>query len=52
MDLNSLRFTADPVSGGSVDIIPTSGNTLTIDSNFTGVSTTINSHLLPGSRLH
>ena len=38
-----LRFTADPKSGGSVDIIPTTGNTLTIDQNFTGVSTTINS---------
>jgi len=37
-----LKFTADPVSGGSVDIIPTSGNTLQIDGAFTGVSTVIN----------
>ena len=37
-----IKFTADPVSGGSVDIIPTSGNTLQIHGAFTGVSTVIN----------
>ena len=38
-----LRFTASPTSGGSVSITPTSGNTLNIHQNFSGVSTTINS---------
>ena len=38
-----LTFTASPTAGGSLQIIPTSGNTLNIDQQFTGVSTTINS---------
>jgi len=38
-----LTFTASPTSGGSLQIIPTIGNTLNIDQQFTGVSTTINS---------
>ena len=38
-----IRFTASPVAGGSVQINPTSGNTLLIDQSFSGVSTTINS---------
>ena len=38
-----LRFTKSPTSGGSVSITPTSGNTLNIHQNFSGVSTTINS---------
>jgi|TARA_R100000081_G_scaffold36393_2_gene16814 hypothetical protein len=38
-----LRFTASPTSGGSVSITPTSGNTLNIHQNFSGISTTINS---------
>ena len=38
-----IRFTASPASGGSVQINPTSGNTLLIDQSFSGVSTTINS---------
>ena len=38
-----IRFTASPVAGGSVQINPTTGNTLTIDQSFSGVSTTINS---------
>jgi hypothetical protein len=38
-----LRFTASPTSGGSISITPTSGNTLNIHQNFSGVSTTINS---------
>ena len=37
-----IRFTASPVAGGSVQINPTTGNTLTIDQSFSGVSTTIN----------
>jgi hypothetical protein len=39
---NQLKFTAVPTTGGSVQIIPTTGNTLNIDVNFTGVSTEIN----------
>ena len=38
-----LEFTAGPTTGGSLQILPNVGNTLNIDSNFTGVSTTINS---------
>jgi hypothetical protein len=38
-----LKFTSSPTSGGSIQISPNSGNTLNIDQNFTGVSTTINS---------
>jgi len=38
-----LKFTSSPTTGGSVQITPTSGNTLNIDQNFSGVSTTINS---------
>ena len=38
-----IKFSAAPVSGGSVQISPTSGNTLLIDQSFSGVSTTINS---------
>ena len=38
-----LTFTASPTTGGSLQIIPTIGNTLNIDQQFTGVSTTINS---------
>ena len=38
-----LTFTASPTAGGSLNIIPTTGNTLNIDVQFTGVSTTINS---------
>ena len=37
-----LRFTNTPGLGGNLNIIPTSGNTLTIDQSFTGVSTVIN----------
>jgi hypothetical protein len=36
-------FTATPGPNGSLSIVPTTGNTLTIDVSFTGVSTTINS---------
>jgi hypothetical protein len=38
-----LKFTSSPTTGGSIQITPTSGNTLNIDQNFSGVSTTINS---------
>ena len=38
-----LTFTSSPTAGGSINIIPTTGNTLNIDQQFTGVSTTINS---------
>ena len=38
-----LKFTSSPTTGGSIQISPTSGNTLNIDQNFSGVSTTINS---------
>jgi len=38
-----LTFTASPTAGGSLNIIPSTGNTLNIDQQFTGVSTTINS---------
>jgi len=37
-----LRFTASPSTGGNLNISPTSGNTLTIDESFSGVSTVIN----------
>lgn len=40
---NQLEFTASPTNGGTINIVPTSGNTLSIDVNFTGVSTAINS---------
>lgn len=36
------RFTADIITGGSYNIIPSSGNTLSIETSFTGISTTIN----------
>jgi hypothetical protein len=38
-----LKFTSSPTTGGNIQITPTSGNTLNIDQNFSGVSTTINS---------
>jgi len=38
----SLKFSAEPTSDGSVSIVPSSGNTLAIDTSFTGVSTVIN----------
>ena len=38
----TIRFTSDPTSGGSVSIVPSTGNTLAIDTSFTGVSTVIN----------
>ena len=37
-----FEFTSSPASGGNLSIVPTSGSTLQIDSNFSGVSTTIN----------
>lgn len=36
------EFTSSPSTGGSLTIIPSSGSNLTIDSSFTGISTTIN----------
>jgi hypothetical protein len=36
------EFTATPGSGGSITIIPSSGNNLEIDTAFTGISTEIN----------
>jgi hypothetical protein len=36
------EFTSSPSTGGSLTIIPSSGSNLTIDSLFTGISTTIN----------
>ena len=36
------RFSADIITGGSYNIIPSSGNTLSIETSFTGISTTIN----------
>ena len=38
----ALRFTSAINSGGSYNIIPTSGNTLFIQTSFTGISTVIN----------
>jgi hypothetical protein len=38
-----LKFTSSPTTGGNIQISPTTGNTLNIDQNFSGVSTTINS---------
>ena len=38
-----LKFTSSPTTGGSIQISPNLGNTLYIDQNFSGVSTTINS---------
>jgi len=40
---NMTRFTASPSSGGSLTIIPSTGSNLSINTSFTGVSTTINS---------
>jgi len=42
---NMTRFTASPSSGGSLTIIPSTGSNLSIDTSFTGVSTTINSRI-------
>ena len=39
---NLNAFTASPSTGGDVEIAPTSGSTLEIDTNFTGLSTSIN----------
>ena len=39
---SALRFTSAITSGGSYNIIPTSGNTLSIQTSFTGISTVIN----------
>ena len=39
---NLNAFTASPASGGSVEIVPSSGSTLEIDTSFTGLSTVIN----------
>ena len=39
---DQLEFTGNPPAGGSRNIIPTVGNTLTIDNSFTGSSVTIN----------
>lgn len=39
---NQLEFTASPTLGGSISIVPTEGNALSIDVNFSGVSTAIN----------
>ncbi len=39
---NLNAFTASPASGGSVEIVPSSGSTLEIDTNFSGLSTSIN----------
>ena len=36
------EFTSSPSAGGSLDIVPTSGSNLQIDSNFSGISTVIN----------
>ena len=42
MDLIKFEFTSDPAAGGSNNIIPSTGTTLSIDSGFTGNSVTIN----------
>jgi len=42
---NMTRFTASPSSGGSLTIIPSTGSNLSIDTSFTGVSTSINSRI-------
>jgi hypothetical protein len=39
---NLNAFTASPSTGGSVEITPSSGSTLEIDTGFTGLSTEIN----------
>ena len=39
---SALRFTSAITSGGSYNIIPSSGNTLSIQTSFTGISTVIN----------
>ena len=39
---NLNAFTASPSTGGSVEITPSSGSTLEIDTGFTGLSTVIN----------
>ena len=39
---NLNKFTSSPGTGGSLDIVPTAGSTLQIDSAFTGISTVIN----------
>ena len=38
----TIRFTSEPTTGGSVNIVPSTGNTLAIQTSFTGVSTVIN----------
>ena len=37
-----VNFNSSPGSGGSLNIVPTSGQTLSIDSGFSGISTIIN----------
>ena len=37
-----VDFTSEPDSGGNLNIIPANGQTLQIDSNYTGISTVIN----------
>ena len=37
-----IEFTNLPESGGSLTIVPSSGQDLEIDTNFSGISTTIN----------
>ena len=39
---NLNQFTASPTGNGSVEIVPTTGSTLEIDTGFTGISTVIN----------
>ena len=39
---NLTEFTSSPDTGGSVVITPSSGSNLSIDSNFTGITTVIN----------
>ena len=39
---NLNQLTASPSSGGSVVIVPSTGSNLTIDTNYTGISTIIN----------
>ena len=39
---NLNQFTSSPGTGGNLEIVPTAGSTLQIDSAFTGISTVIN----------
>ena len=39
---NRNAFTASPSTGGSVEVVPSSGSTLEIDTGFTGLSTSLN----------